>query len=134
MANHEEVVPYDTSEMLDTGDICGYHSMATASCPLHTVLCSHTSKSTQATKFACNTLLETGTLDINPSTLTSVMATSSGNSIYVGDALPQDPSEPDLSAAPGWQGITCIWRNLDPPGMVIVIPPQAPLEPVFVRR
>lgn len=101
--------------------------MAIASQTLHAVSWSNTQSFTRATKFACIALFETGTLDIDPSTLTSVMAMSSGNSIYVADALLQDPLEPNLSIAPGRQGITRILGNLDRPGVVMLVPPQAPL-------
>jgi hypothetical protein len=71
-------------------------------------------------QFACIAMFESGTLDIDPAGLSSVMALSSGNSIFVVDSLLQDPSEQGTS-------ITRLLGNLDRPGIVMLVPPQAPL-------
>lgn len=81
----------------------------------------------RAAKFACIAMFETGTLNLESYALTSVMAISSGNSIYVANGLIQDPLEPDLSNVPGYRGITRILGNLGRPGVVMLVPPQAPL-------
>ena len=81
----------------------------------------------RAEAFACIAMFESGTLDIDPNTLESVMAISSGNSIYVADALLRDPVESCISSGMGKHGITRILGNLDRPGVVMLVPPQAPL-------
>ncbi|KAI4258667.1 MAG: hypothetical protein L6R42_004959 [Xanthoria sp. 1 TBL-2021] len=77
-----------------------------------------------AAKFACIAMFETGTCSIQAEQLGSVMAMSSGNSIYVADALLQDPINPNTM---GPQGITRIIGNIDHPGVVMLAPPQSPL-------
>lgn len=77
----------------------------------------HFSKQAQ---FACIAMFESGGLDIDPAGLSAVMALSSGNSIFVVDSLLQDPSEQGTS-------ITRLLGNLDRPGIVMLVPPQAPL-------
>ncbi|KAL8893617.1 MAG: hypothetical protein Q9192_005093 [Flavoplaca navasiana] len=79
---------------------------------------------TLASKFACIAMFETGSHSIQSTQLKSVMAMSSGNAIYVADALIQDPIEPNSY---GPQGITRIIGNIDHPGVVMLAPPQAPL-------
>ena len=54
------------------------------------------------------------------------MALSSGNSIYVANALLQDPLDSG-GIVIGWPGITRILGNLDRPGIVMLSPPSAPL-------
>lgn len=71
-------------------------------------------------KFSIIAMFESGTLDIDLSEMSAVMAIASGNSIYVVSALLQDPSEPDYS-------IIRLLGNLDRPGVVMLVPPQAPL-------
>lgn len=77
-----------------------------------------------AAKFACIAMFETGSHTLSSDQLQSVMAMSSGNSIYVANALIQDPLEPNSH---GPQGITRIVGNIDHPGVVMLAPPQAPL-------
>jgi hypothetical protein len=77
-------------------------------------------------KFACIAMFETGTLDLDPSALSSVMAISSGNSIYVADGLIQDPLEHYLSNEHVTPGMTRILGNLGRPGVVMLVPPQEP--------
>lgn len=83
------------------------------------------SASNRAAKFACIAMFETGTLDIEPSAVSLVMAMSSGNSIYVANGLLQDPSG-DECAEPKGYGVTRILGNLGRPGVVMLVPPQAP--------
>jgi hypothetical protein len=71
-------------------------------------------------------MLETGVHDLHPDQLESVFAMSSGNSIYVAESLLQDPSSPDQSSQPKFQGIRRILGNLDRPTKVMLVPPQAP--------
>ena len=80
--------------------------------------------SSLAAKFTCIAMFETGSHTVNPEQLQSVMAMSSGNSIYVANALLQDPLEPNSY---GPQGISRIVGNIDHPGVVMLAPPQAPL-------
>lgn len=75
-----------------------------------------------ASRFACVAMFETGTLDIEPSALSSVMAMSSGNSIYVANPLIRDPSEDVFDR----YKVTRILGNLGRPGVVMLVPPQAP--------
>ena len=77
-----------------------------------------------ADKFACIAMFETGSHSVSSGKLESVMAMSSGNSIYVASALLQDPLEPNSY---GPQGIVRIVGNIDHPGVVMLVPPQAPL-------
>ena len=74
------------------------------------------------TKFACIAMFETGSLDIEPRALSSVMAMSSGNSIYVANGLVQDPSDGFFES----HSITRILGNLGRPGVVMLVPPQVP--------
>lgn len=73
-----------------------------------------------AIDFAVIATFETGTLDLDPSAILPVMALASGNSIYVDKILLQDPSEPRGS-------ITRLLGSLDRPGVVFLVPPQAPM-------
>ena len=75
-------------------------------------------------RFACIAMFETGSNMEHSEQLSSVMALSSGNSIYAANALLQDPLNPNL---PGVLGITRIVGNIDRPGVVMLAPPQAPL-------
>ena len=81
-------------------------------------------KTSLPAKFACIAMFETGSNDVDEKQLSSTMALSSGNSIYVANALLQDPLKPNLY---GLQGITRIVGNIDRPGVVMLAPPQAPL-------
>ncbi|KAL8789433.1 MAG: hypothetical protein Q9213_001190 [Squamulea squamosa] len=92
--------------------------------PIRSASCFHELYSSLAAKFACIAMFETGTCSVQPSQLKSVMAMSSGNAIYVADALLQDPIDPNTL---GPQGITRIIGNIDHPGVVMLAPPQAPL-------
>lgn len=92
--------------------------------PIHDASCFKELNSTLASKFACIAMFETGNHSIQSTQLKSVMAMSSGNAIYVADALIQDPIEPNSY---GLQGITRIIGNIGHPGVVMLAPPQAPL-------
>lgn len=80
----------------------------------------------RSAKFACIAMMESGIQDLYPSSLKSVMAMASGNSIYVAESLLQDPSQIDGSGLPEFSGIRRILGNLDRPGIVMLVPPQAP--------
>jgi len=80
----------------------------------------------RAAKFAAIAMLESGTENLHPDQLFSVMAMGSGNSIYVDDALLQDPSETSLSNSPIFGGIRRILGSLDRPGIIFLVPPQVP--------
>lgn len=75
-------------------------------------------------QFACIAMFETGSNDVDEKQLSSTMALSSGNSIYVANDLLQDPLKPNLY---GLHGITRIVGNIGRPGVVMLAPPQAPL-------
>ena len=77
-------------------------------------------KISRAAQFACIAMFETGTLNLEPGALSTVMAISSGNSIYVANQLIHDRS------GPGKFGITRILGNLGRPGVVMLVPPEAP--------
>jgi hypothetical protein len=80
----------------------------------------------RASKFACIALLESGTVNVYPEQVHWVFAMACGNSIYVDDALLQDPSEVSWGGKPMFRGIRRILGNLDRPGLVFLVPPQAP--------
>jgi hypothetical protein len=77
-------------------------------------------------KFACIAMFESGMHDLRPDQLKNVMAMASGNSIFVAEALLQDPSDQDRSDLPSFTGIRRILGTLDRPGTVMLVPPQAP--------
>lgn len=94
-------------------------SMNVTKRPLHLAKWAIAVEEDWASKFACIAMFETGTLDIGPDALLSVMAMSSGNSIYVANGLIQDPSDNNY-------GVSRILGNLGRPGVVFLVPPQAP--------
>jgi len=77
-------------------------------------------------KFACIAMFESGIQDIHPDQLKSTMAMASGNSIFVAEALLQDPSKQDRSGLPSFTGMRRILGSIDRPGIVMLVPPQAP--------
>lgn len=77
----------------------------------------------RSSKFACIAMFESGNLNLDPDSIGSVMAMSSGNSIFTLTALLQDLSD---SQSPRGE-VTRILGNLDRPGIVVLVPPQAPL-------
>ena len=97
-------------------------SMAITKRPLHLAGWAMDIESNRASKFGCIANFETGTLDIGPNAISSVMAMSSGNSIFVANELIQDPFDGSYKR----QGITRILGNLGRPGVVMLVPPPAP--------
>ena len=97
-------------------------SMAVTKRPLHLAGWAMNVEISRASKFACIAMFETGTLDIGPDAISSVMAMSSGNSIYVANELIQDP----LGGLHRTRGITRILGNLGRPGVAMLVPPPAP--------
>lgn len=77
----------------------------------------------QCERFACIAMFESGKIDLNPDSFVNAMAMSSGNSIFALSALLQDPSV----AASSSGEITRILGNLNRPGIVVLVPPIAPL-------
>jgi hypothetical protein len=73
-------------------------------------------------KFACVAMLELGAeCNIDPRGLESVMAMSTGNSIYVALPLQQDPYEQDRE-----YGLRRIIGNVGRPGITMLVPPHTP--------
>ena len=99
-------------------------STSVVRCPMYDASCCRNLSTELAAKFACIAMFETGSNTIQAEQLRPVMALSSGNSIYVANALLQDPIEPNSH---GPRGITRIVGNLGRPGVVMLAPPQAPL-------
>ncbi|KAK0510804.1 hypothetical protein JMJ35_006356 [Cladonia borealis] len=71
--------------------------------------------------FACTVACESGTIDLDPKSLSAVMAISSGNSLYVADRLLLDPWK-DSSPVP----VERIVGNVGRPGIVMMIAPDQP--------
>lgn len=71
--------------------------------------------------FACTVACESGTIDLDPKSLSAVMAISSGNSLYVSERLLLDPWK-DSSPVP----VERIVGNVGRPGMVMMIAPDQP--------
>lgn len=80
----------------------------------------------RACKFACIAMFESGVHDFYPGQLQNVIAMASGNSIYVVEALLQDPSIFDRSNLPEFTGIRRILGTLERPVIVMLVPPQVP--------
>ncbi|KAH0545439.1 hypothetical protein FGG08_000440 [Glutinoglossum americanum] len=76
----------------------------------------------RAGAFACITLFDSGRYNVRPDELRSVVAMSSGDSIFVGEALLCDPSE-----VPPAGNIKRIVGNIGRPGTAFLVPPVAPL-------
>ena len=76
----------------------------------------------RSSAFACIAMLESGTFDINPAELHTVMAMSYGDSIYAAMPLLCDPSEQSLSGA-----ISRVRGNIGQPGVSFLVPPSDPL-------
>jgi hypothetical protein len=75
----------------------------------------------RADAFSCIAFFESGSYNIDPEGLTSVMAVSSGDSIYVTAALINDPHE-----ASGSTEIRRIIGNVGNPGIAMLVPPANP--------
>jgi hypothetical protein len=80
----------------------------------------HLGQLSRCGKFACIAMFESGNLNLDPDSITSVMAMSSGNSIFTLSALLQDPSISSSSLGE----VTRILGNLNRPGIVVLVPPQ----------
>jgi hypothetical protein len=79
------------------------------------------SKLSRPQVFACLLMFETGSANIDVSSLSSVMAMSSGNSIYVTTRLLSDPA----NLAPSYH-IKRIVGNIGMPGISMMVAPQDP--------
>ena len=77
----------------------------------------------RSNKFACIATFESGYLNLAPHSLESVMAMSSGNSIFTLTSLLQEFSNLDYHD----HDMTRILGNLNRPGIVMLVPPHAPL-------
>ncbi|KAM0795945.1 hypothetical protein BDR22DRAFT_938312 [Usnea florida] len=75
--------------------------------------------------FACIAMCETGTLDLDPHNIRSVMAISSGNSLYIASDLLQDPAQPVRSTY-----VKRVVGNIGRAGLALLVPPQEPKLPV----
>ena len=76
------------------------------------------SKFDLATAFACIVQLESGTINLQASGLHSVLAISSGDSLFIAQRLLQDPAEPSEDL------ITRLRGNVGRAGIALLIPPQ----------
>ena len=76
----------------------------------------------RADAFACIAMFESGIYEIDPNDLGTVMAMSSGDSIYASVAVLGDPSEASYSHA-----ITRVRGNIGRPGLAYLVPPRDPL-------
>jgi hypothetical protein len=73
--------------------------------------------------FSCITHLETGSLNLLPSSLEKVMAISSGNSIFVAASLCKDPwLDPHNQAGVVYRYV----GNVGKAGVILLVPPAAP--------
>ncbi|KAJ5785187.1 uncharacterized protein N7503_010399 [Penicillium pulvis] len=75
-----------------------------------------------AASFACIAMLETGSFNLNPSELGSVMALSVADSLYVASCLLRDPSE----SSPRFY-IQRLIGNVGRAGLAFLIPPVEPM-------
>ena len=71
--------------------------------------------------FACIAMSETGTYDLDPSTLEHVFAMSSSNSLFVAAPLLNDPSQGDEEG-----GVLRVVGNIGRAGIAMLIAPQDP--------
>lgn len=74
-------------------------------------------------------MFESGLYDVNPDSLSNVMAVSSGDSIFVAAPLLCDPSEKPLE-----QEIRRVLGNIGRPGIVLLVPPEAPRIKAPVKK
>ena len=75
--------------------------------------------------FACIAMCETGVLDKHPIKMESVMAISSGDSLYIASCLLQDPAQPVRGF-----GVKRVMGNIGRAGLALLVPPQKPKLPV----
>ncbi|KAK2005982.1 hypothetical protein LZ32DRAFT_507856, partial [Colletotrichum eremochloae] len=78
-------------------------------------------ETTLAEAFACIAMTESGSFDLDPSTLMHVMAIASGNSLYIASRLLHDPLYDDSDAK-----ITRVTGNLGRPGIALLVSPHQP--------
>lgn len=71
--------------------------------------------------FACIAFFESGNIDIHPDHLNSVMAVSSGNSLYITLQLLEDPSKVDIEHL-----VRRIAGNIGQAGISFLVPPAKP--------
>lgn len=71
----------------------------------------------QKGSFACITMFESGRYDFEPDDLKNVMAMSSGDSLFIGDALLEDPFENARGTVQHVAG------NIGRPGIAFLVPP-----------
>ncbi|MCJ1400580.1 hypothetical protein MMC11_003786 [Xylographa trunciseda] len=87
-------------------------------------------KPSYASLFSCIAMLESGVCNIDPGQLKSVMAVSSGNSIYVAAPLIQDPFHKDEDME-----VKRIVGNLGRGGISMLVPPIPPrIRPLSPQR
>ena len=79
----------------------------------------------RALAFACIAMCETGVLDLKPDEMMSVMAISSGNSLYIASDLLQDPAQPARGSS-----VKRVLGNIGRAGLAILVLPQEPKLPV----
>jgi hypothetical protein len=75
----------------------------------------------RAQTFACISYFESGTIDVEPGSLSQVMAMSSGNSLFVAKPLLSDPGETFQS-----HEVKRVVGNVGRAGIAMLIPPQKP--------
>jgi hypothetical protein len=76
---------------------------------------------TRAQTFACLAMFETGTLDLSPLSLGSVMAMASGDSLFISNTLLSDPS-----TIPKKHEVTRVVGNIGKAGLAMLIAPEYP--------
>ena len=75
--------------------------------------------------FACIAMCETGRLNLDPFRIESVMAISSGNSLYIASDLLKDPAQPVRVPY-----VKRVVGNIGRAGLALLVPPQEPKLPV----
>ena len=75
--------------------------------------------------FACIAMCETGNLDLDPGKLESVIAVSSGDSLFIASRLVQDPAQPVQG-----HGVKRVVGNIGRAGLALLLPPREPNMPV----
>ena len=80
---------------------------------------------TTSLAFACIAMCETGILDLEPGELESVIAVSSGDSLFIASRLVQDPAQPVQG-----HGVKRVVGNIGRAGLALLIPPPKSKLPV----
>ena len=75
--------------------------------------------------FGCIAMCETGILDLDPDKLESVIAVSSGDSLFIASRVVQDPAQPVQG-----HGIKRVVGNIGRTGLALLVPPREPKLPV----